>query len=243
VDVIVCARCSSPIARGDRYCPRCGAEVRLLASPASAPQAPADAAPAPSGAAQSGPEYVTLGSEPGRPHPAPAPVPARSQVIAERLASLSSEPRNELAALALTGLGGAMALASFFLPWAAANGMAIGSTSLRGEALRGGAWAFDTPAGWPLFLISLLLLAAVVAGDRLGDLLPGMAETLGVLTAVVAPLALGSGLLAVALMYLTLPWGCGGGLVLLALGACLLVAGSMVALFFPAASKPRGGRD
>ena len=196
---MACARCSSPISRGDQFCPRCGARVSLIAPP--------DPAAAPTETA-----------------------PGKAAALAAGLASLSARPRNELAALALSGLGGALALISFFLPWAPDNGIAIGAT---GSQPRSGAWAFDTPAGWPLFFITLLLLASVAAGERAPQVMPGLASTIRRLSGIVAPMALGSGLLGVALLYLTLPWGYGGGLVVLTVGACLLVAGSIVALFFP----------
>ena len=140
--------------------------------------------------------------------------------------------------MALTGLGGALALISFFLPWAPDNGIAIGAT---GNQPRPGAWAFDTPAGWPLFFITLLLLVSVAAGDRAQQLMPGLASTIRRLTWIVAPMALGSGLLGVALLYLTLPWGYGGGLVTLTVGAGLLIAGSIVALFFPSTPPSESG--
>jgi len=208
VDVTTCAMCSSPISRGDQFCPRCGAKISLIEAPGTA----------------------AAGATPGSP-PAGS---SRGKSIAERLADLSSEPKNELAALALTGLGGALALISFFLPWANDIGLAIGTMGSQPQA---GAWAFDTPAGWPLFLITLLLMAGVVAGDKAQELMPVLAPTIRRLTEVVAPLALGSGLLGVALMYVTLPWGHGVGPTVLAVGACLLIAGSMTALFFPSAPK------
>jgi hypothetical protein len=214
VDVIVCARCSSPVSRGDQFCPRCGAKISLIEAPA--------------------PEAAASGKIPGAPQSA---APSTGQVIAERLASLSSEPRNKLVALALTGLGGALAVISFFLPWANEAGLAIGSMGTGGSQPQPGAWAFDTPAGWPLLLITLLLLACVVAGGRAQELMPGLASTIRPLTEIVAPLALGSALLGVVLLYVTLPWGHGGGLIVLAVGGCLLIAGSMAALFFPSAPE------
>lgn len=207
---MACARCSSPISRGDQFCPRCGARVSLIApaDPAAAPVQPA------------------------------ASTPGKAAGFADLLASLSSKPRNELTALALTGLGGALALISFFLPWAPDNGIAIGAT---GNEPRSGAWAFDTPAGWPLFFITLLLLASVAASARAQVFMPGLSATIRRLTEIVAPMALGGGLLGVSLMYLTLPWGYGGGLIVLTGGACLLVAGSIVALFFPSAPPSENG--
>jgi hypothetical protein len=96
-----------------------------------------------------------------------------------------------------------------------------------------GAWGFDTPAGWPLFLITVLSLACIVAGDRAREMLPGQARAIGRLTAIVAPLAVGGGLVAVALLYQTLPWGCGSGPLVLGLGGCVMIAGAIVALFYP----------
>ncbi len=214
MDVIVCARCSSPISRGDQVCPRCGARVSLIETPAPQPPTAEPAAGTPSSAG-----------------------PVRSDPITQWLASLSAQPRNELAALVLTGLGGSLALIGFLLPWANDTGLAIGTMGAGGEQPQSGAWAFDTPAGWPLFLISLLLLACVAGGGRAQVLMPGLASAIGRLTEIVVPLALGSGLLGVVLLYVTLPWGHGGGLIVLAVGACLLIAGSLTALFFPSATK------
>jgi hypothetical protein len=158
------------------------------------------------------------------------------------MAALSALPRNELAALVLTGLGGALALVSYCLPWANSGGLAIGTMGTATNPPQPGAWAFDTPAGWPLFIATVLLLACVAAGDRAQVLMPGLASTIRPLTGIVAPLALGSGSIAVALMYLTLPWGCGSGPLVLGFAGCLLIAGSLVALLRPspqpAADKP-----
>ena len=215
METMPCARCSAPMSAGDQFCPRCGARVTLIASPA--------------------PQIVTLGDKPGVPRPAAPAGPTSGQMLADRLAALSAKPRNELAALILTGLGGAVALVSFILPWANDAGLAIGSMGTTGSPPQPGAWAFDTPAGWPLFLVTLLLLACALGGERLRGLMPALAPVIRRLTEIVAPLALGSGLLGVTLLYLTLPWGCGSGPMVLAVGACLLIAASMVALFFPSA--------
>jgi hypothetical protein len=217
-----CARCSSPLSSGDQYCPRCGARVSLIAQPR--------------------PDIPPPDAHTGQPPRVAGAGPSAARLLAERLAALSSLPRNELAALALTGLGGALALVSYCLPWANDVGLAIGTMGTTGSPPQPGAWAFDTPAGWPLFLVTALLLACVAAGDRAQALMPGLAATIRPLTGIVAPLALGSGSVAVALMYLTLPWGCGSGPVVLGLAGCLLIAGSLVALLRPspqpAADKP-----
>jgi len=217
----LCARCSSPLSSGDQYCPRCGAKVSLTAPPR--PDIPSSGAQA----GQPPPEAVPAAA------PAAGAAPSAAQLLAERLATLSSRPRNELAALALTGLGGTLALVSYCLPWANDVGLAIGTMGTTGSSLQPGAWGFDHPAGWPLFIITALLLACVAAGDRAQALMPGLASTIRPLTGVVAPLALGSGSVAVALMYLTLPWGCGSGPLVLGLAGCLLIAGSLVTLLRP----------
>jgi hypothetical protein len=150
------------------------------------------------------------------------------------LTEVSSLPRNELAVLCLVGLGGALALISFFLPWANSIGMGVGTM---GSNPRPGAWGFDTPAGWPIFFITALMLATVVGSDKAQEIMPDLATAIRRLTWIVVPMTLGGGLLGVALMYLTLPYGCGGGLVAMALGACLLIAGSIVELLFPPADR------
>jgi hypothetical protein len=172
------------------------------------------------------------------PAPVAPPLPVAPVTTSERikatLASVAAEPKTELAATGLTALGGAFALVSFALPWAAENGLGVGTIDLNPRA---GAWAFDTPAGWPLFLISALLLASLLASDKLEELMPGLAPTIRRLTETTVPMLLGGFLLGVSFLYLTLPWGCGDGLVLLAAGALLLIAGSIVGLFFPAGER------
>jgi hypothetical protein len=214
---MTCARCSSPLSSGDQYCPRCGAKVSLLAPPR--------------------PDIPSSDARAAQPPPAAAPGagagPNATQLLAERMAALSALPRNELAALVLTGLGGALALVSYCLPWANDFGLAIGTMGTTDSSPQPGAWAFDTPAGWPLFIVTALLLACAATGDRAQELMPGLASTIRPLTGIVAPLALGSGSIAVALMYLTLPWGCGSGPLVLGLAGCLLIAGSLVALLRP----------
>lgn len=158
-----------------------------------------------------------------------------SNRIKATLASIAAEPKAELAATGLTALGGALALVSFALPWAGDNGLGVGTVDSHPRA---GAWAFDTAAGWPLFLIAVVLLAAILASDRLEELMPALAPTIRRLTESAVPMLLGGILLGVGLLYLTLPWGCGGGITLLTLGASLLIAGSIVGLFFPAAARP-----
>jgi hypothetical protein len=151
------------------------------------------------------------------------------------LASFAGESTAELAATCLAAVGGTLALVSFFMPWAAGNGIAIGTVDVDP---RPGAWAFDTPAGWPLVLLFVVLAAAIVASYKLDVLLPGLASPIKRLTSVVAPMLLGGIMLGVSLMYLTLPWGCGDGPVLFGVGGGILVASSIVALFAPAGTRP-----
>jgi hypothetical protein len=157
-----------------------------------------------------------------------------SDRIKATLASIAAEPKAELAATGLTALGGALALVSFALPWAGDNGLGVGTRDIHP---RPEAWAFDTAAGWPLFLMAAVLLAAILASDKLEGLLPALAPTIRRLTESAIPMLLGGILLGVGLLYLTLPWGCGGGISLLVTGAVLLIAGSIVGLFFPAAER------
>ena len=167
--------------------------------------------------------------------PAPPVVPmTTAERIRVTFASMAAEPKSELAATCLTALGGALALVGFALPWTAENGLGVGTVDIHP---RPGAWAFDTAAGWPLFLIAALLLASILASDKLEELMPGLAVTIRRLTEVAVPMLLGAILLGVSLLYVTLPWGFGGGIVLVTLGATLLIAGSIVGLFFPAGER------
>jgi hypothetical protein len=223
--------------------PSTGPESRPFAPPAT-PIAVAPAArpgtPGPNQLVQPGlPGPTASWSGPvlaGAKGPSAAPMAATttSQKIRVTLASIAAEPKTELAATGLTALGGAFALVSFALPWAPDNGLAVGTVDLQP---RPGAWAFDTVAGWPIVLITVLLLAAVLASDKLEEMMPGLAPTIRRLTEAAVPMLLGGFLLGISLLYLTLPWGSGGGIVLLAIGACLLIAGSIVGLFFPAGER------
>jgi uncharacterized Zn finger protein (UPF0148 family) len=168
-----------------------------------------------------------------RDRPAAPVVPlTASQQIKATLRSIAAEPKAELAATGLTALGGAFALVSFFMPWAGQNGLGVGTVGLNP-----GSGALDSAAGWPLFAIVVVLLAAILATDKLEELMPGLAPTIRRLTEAAIPMFLGGLLLGVGLLYQTLPWGCGGGIALLVLGAALLIAGSIVGLFFPAGQR------
>ncbi len=138
-----------------------------------------------------------------------------SDRIKATLASIAAEPKAELAATGLTALGGALALVSFALPWAGDNGLGVGTVDIHP---RPDAWAFDTAAGWPLFLMAAVMLAVILASDKLEELMPGLAPTIRRLTESALPMLLGGILLGVGLLYLLLPWGCGGGISLLVTG-------------------------
>ena len=216
------------------------AETQSAPGPTAAlSQTQLGAAPAPSGLRD-----LAQPTAAAQPSAAPQSVTATAKVYADLfmawLTEVSARPRNELAAICLVGLGGALALISFFLPWANSIGMGVGTMDANP---RPGAWGFDTPAGWPIFFITALLLATMAGSDKAQEVMPDLAATIRRLTWIVVPMTLGGGLMGVALMYLTLPYGCGGGLVAMALGACLLIAGSIVGLFFPPVPAPVEKQD
>jgi len=209
------------------------------ARPAPAPLASASPVPGAVPAPGQAPEARPLaGGGPVAAQPVSSARPVVPMTTSEKikvtLASMAAEPKSELAATGLTALGGALVLVGFALPWTADNGLGVGTVDIHP---RPGAWAFDTAAGWPLFLIAALLLASILASDKLEELMPGLAVTIRRLTEVAVPMLLGAILLGVSLLYVTLPWGFGGGIVLVTLGATLLIAGSMVGLFFPAGER------
>jgi hypothetical protein len=204
---------------------RPAAGAASVASPAPVP------APAPSGVALSGRSgSFVAGTMPVSPV-APTTTWGRMK---RALASIAAEPKSELVATGLTALGGAIALVAFALPWTADNGLGVGTVDIHP---RPGAWAFDTAAGWPLFFIAAILLASILASGTLEELMPALAPTIRRLTEVVVPMLLGGILLGVGMLYLMLPWGYGGGIGPLMLGAALLITGSIVGLFFPAGER------
>jgi peptidoglycan/LPS O-acetylase OafA/YrhL len=82
-----------------------------------------------------------------------------------------------------------------------------------------------------------VLLAAILASDKLEELMPGLAPTIRRLTEVGVPMLLGGILLGVACSTRRCPGDAAGGIALLVLGAALLIAGSIVGLFFPAGQR------
>lgn len=126
-----------------------------------------------------------------------------------------------------------MGLASFFLPWAGTTGIGIGTVATGASLPPPNQWAWAMPAAIPLFLLTALVLGAAVGSDRAQQRVPVLASTIARLTDIVLPMLLAGVFCGVGLLYMTLPYGYGTGIFLLMAGGCLLLAGSIVALFFP----------
>ena len=131
--------------------------------------------------------------------------------------------------------GAALGIASFFLPWTGASGIGVGTT----QAGPTNQWAFDMPAGVPLLLFTALILGGIAGSDRAQLKLPTLASVIARVTDTILPMMLGGLYLGVALLYTTLPWGYGMGIVVLLVAAALLVAGSVVCIFFPSEAAPK----
>jgi hypothetical protein len=95
------------------------------------------------------------------------------------------------------------------------------------------------PAGIPLLLITALVLGGMAASDRAQLQLPKFAPVIARVTDTVLPMILAGLYLGVVLLYATLPWGYGMGIVVLLVAAILLVAGSIVCIFFPSEPAPK----
>ena len=149
--------------------------------------------------------------------------------VAPEVAPARSEPVQELVAFGLSVAGAALGIASLFLPWTGVSGVGVGTT----QAGATNRWAFDMPAGIPLLLITALVLGGMAASDRAQLQLPKLALVIARVTDTVLPMILAGLYLGVALLYATLPWGYGMGIVVLLVAASLLVAGSIVCIFFP----------
>lgn len=134
----------------------------------------------------------------------------------------------DLATFALTATGGVLGIASFFLPWTGATSNGSGTTTYSNA----GQWAFAMPAGWPLFLIGLAVLGAIVASDYIQKRYPVLVPLIKPLTGVILPMTQGGLSIGVCLLYITLPFGFGSGIVVLLLSAVLLIVGACVTIFF-----------
>jgi hypothetical protein len=138
----------------------------------------------------------------------------------------------------LIAAGVSIGIASLFLPWAGATGIGIGTEMTVGSPPPPNQWGWGMPAGFPLFLLSLPVLLATAAADRLQARVPRMAAAVGRVTDLILPMILGGLYLGVAFMYLTVPATFGGlylGQFALVLGAGLLIAGAVVTVFVPPA--------
>jgi hypothetical protein len=91
------------------------------------------------------------------------------------------------------------------------------------------------PAAIPLLLLTGLVLGAAAGSDRAQQRRPSLAFVIGRVTDVILPMLLGGLYLGVGLLYVTLPpqFGFGTGILVLIVAAFLLLAGSIVSLFFP----------
>jgi hypothetical protein len=190
---------------------------------------------------------------PGTPWPAPAPIAppvpefvtppiqqsreslsaAASAATPAATVSTRKESVQELVAFGLVAAGGVVGFASFFLPWAGSTGIGIGTVAMAGSPPQANQWAWGMPAAIPLFLLTGLILGAAAGSDRAQQRLPELAPVIGRVTDVMLPMLLSGLYFGVGLLYLTLPYGFGTGIFILIAGACLLLAGSIVALFGP----------
>ncbi len=158
-----------------------------------------------------------------------------SPPVGEDAATSRSEPVQELVAFGLSVAGAALGIASFFLPWTGVSGVGIGTT----QAGPTNQWAFAMPAGIPLLLVTALILGGMAGSDRAQVELPKFAPVIARVTDTVLPMILAGLYLGVVLLDATLPWGYGMGIVVLLVAASLLVAGSIVCIFFPSEPAPK----
>jgi len=159
--------------------------------------------------------------------------------VATEVAPAHSEPLQELVAFGLSVAGAALGIASFFLPWTGATGIGVGTTSLVNGTVATNQWAFAMPAGIPLLLFTALTLGCIAGSDRAQLELPKFARVIARVTDTILPMILAGLYLGVVLLYATLPWGYGMGIVVLLVAAGLLVAGSVVCIFFPSEPAPK----
>ena len=258
-----CRACRSPIRVGQAFCANCGA--RLDEAPVTEPQPEVEAAPVVEAAVEAAPVVeaapaldrtlqpsatVTVGSRPWEsipstaaettlvpPAPPTAPAAPATPPAGVKAALALPETAQELVAFGLGAAGTALAIASFFLPWTGVSGVGIGST---GAKVVSNQWAFAMPAAVPMLLISVLALAAITVSDRAQVELPRFALVIARITDIFLPLILGGLYLGVALLYMTLPYGYGTGIVVLIMAAAVLIGGAAVAVAFPphSTSKP-----
>lgn len=137
----------------------------------------------------------------------------------------------ELVSFGLITVGGAVGIASFFLTWAGNSGIGIGTMQLPNQVPS--TWGWSMPAQIPLFLLTLAVLVAVALSDRLQQQLPRQKEAIGRTFGFLLPMLLAGIYLGVSLMYMTLPWGYGTGVIIFMLAGVAILAGALVAYLFP----------
>jgi hypothetical protein len=171
------------------------------------------------------------------PIPQPGVAPAAPQRTAIPMAAQPAhkESAQELVAFGFVAAGGMVGFASLFLPWAGSSGIGIGTVASGGSLPQSNQWAWGMPAAIPLLLLTGLVLGAAAGSDRAQQRLPSLAFVIGRVTDVILPMLLGGLYLGVGLLYVTLPpqFGFGTGILVLIVAAFLLLAGSIVSLFFP----------
>jgi hypothetical protein len=179
--------------------------------------------------------------------PIPQPVPARAgpqrTAIPTAAQPARKETAQELVAFGFVAAGGVVGFASLFLPWAGSSGIGIGTVASGASLPQPNQWAWGMPAAIPLLLLTGLILGAAAGSDRAQQRLPSLAFVIGRVTDVILPMLLGGVYLGVGLLYVTLPpqFGFGTGIPVLMVAACLLLSGSIVALFFPPGSDAVSG--
>jgi hypothetical protein len=147
-----------------------------------------------------------------------------------------------LVAFGLVAAGAVVGFASLFLPWAGPSGIGIGTVALSSSPPQPNQWAWGMPAAIPLFLLTALVLGAAAGSDRAQLRVPALALVIARATDLILPMLLGGLYLGVGLLYVTLPpqFGFGTGVLVLTVGGCLLVAGSIVTLFAAPKEEPAG---
>ena len=173
--------------------------------------------------------------------PVPSGVAPTGVASVQATGAAGKESTQELVAFGLVAAGTVVGIASLILPWAASNGIGIGTTG-SSPPPNGSGWLM--PASMPLFLLSGLVLGAASGSDRAKERLPNLAAIIGRVTDSIMPMVLGGLYVGVFLLYLTLPWGCGMGAFALLFGGVLLLAGATVTLFSSPepVARPNQGR-
>jgi hypothetical protein len=193
--------------------------------------APQEPGPAQAMIAPSAPAVIA----PPIPQPGPARAAPQRTAIPTKTQPARKETAQELVAFGFVAAGGVVGFASLFLPWAGSSGIGIGTVASGGSLPQPNQWAWGMPAAIPLLLLTGLILGAAAGSDRAQQRLPSLASVIGRVTDVILPMLLGGLYLGVGLLYVTLPpqFGFGTGILVLIVAACLLLVGSIAALFFP----------